>query len=139
MLGTGRRPYEGVQEVETLYTISVHLNERDIFNTTEPEDRNIYYKIREELKRELDPEDWPSRELSSTPRLADVSFVIYGDLPDYGAGLAIIPSLKDMGFSGMWVSEGSQGASLLIFYPETDAEIVREERMSYRDRLDGIF
>jgi len=139
LVGTGRKPYDDVEEVKTLYTIGVNLDEVDIFNTTEPEDRRLYYKIREDLKKELDWEDWPSRDLQSTPRLRDASLVICGDLPDYGAGIFIRKYLKEMGFRGMWVAEGSQGASLLLFYTKYDAEIIRAECLECGDLFDALF
>lgn len=121
---SGRRPRATVLDKKTIYTFDVNINQEDIFDTRYPEHENAYQEIRNELKKILDPEDWPSKRLVATPSLPDSTMNTSGYFPDFGSGLEIVTEFKNRGFRALWVSEGSQGASLGLFYPEEDAEIV---------------
>ena len=124
LLSSGQRPKKmAVKDQKTIYTFNIDLPEEVVFDTRKPEHRKLYYQIRNELKEELEPEDWPSKDLMFTPDLPDSDVSTYGQFPDFGSGLNIRSKLKELGFRAMWVSEGSQGASLGLFYPQ-DAELL---------------
>lgn len=121
---SGKRPKNReVFNQKTIYTLVVILPENAIFDTRKPEHHQLYSEIRNQIKLETDPEDWPSRDLIATPDLPDSPISTAGFYPDFGSGLNIIPKLQEYGFRALWVSEGSQGASLGLFYPE-DAKII---------------
>jgi len=124
---SGRRPqlFE-VEDQKTIYTLRITTLPHEIFDTRNDEHQQLYTEIRDELKYELDPEDWPSRDLTATPNIPDSPISLGGYFPDFGSGLNIIPKLQELGFRALWVSEGSQGASLGLFYSE-DAEIISTE------------
>jgi len=123
LFASGRRPKNArVEDRKTVYTIDFDIDPSEIFDTRNPEHKELYGEIRAELKQVLDPDDWPSRELSATPLMPDSSEPIFGFFPDFGSGLNIVPTLKELGFRAILVSEGSQGVSLGLFYPE-DARI----------------
>ena len=121
---SGKRPKKRrVINQKTIYTLKVNLSKDVIFDTRRPEHQRLYREIRSQLKLEIESEDWPSKDLMLTPDLPDSSLSTAGFYPDFGSGLNIIPSLQERGFRALWVSEGSQGASLGLFYPE-DAVII---------------
>ncbi len=125
-IASGRRPAGVTGSTPSIYEVEVDLEPDEVFDTRRPEHQALYEEIRQEIKRRFpnDRDEWIDRDLIRTP--SDVPGWS-GHYPGYGTGLALIPYLKDRGFAGLLLSEGSQGASLLVFdRPGERAKIIRD-------------
>jgi len=121
LLGSGRKPKQHHLEKPTVYTVKLGIEADEIFDTRKPEHHEMYKKLRRHIAS-LDPEDNLGN-LARTPALQDCNLQIAGDFPSFGAAHMLKSHLMPLGFRGVWISEGSQGASLALFNP-LDAKIL---------------
>lgn len=129
LLASGKKPSKQVEARPVIYKVELKLEEDDIFDTRKPEHRKLYKDIGKKL-REEDEEDYLEA-LMMTPWLPNCSLEVVGELPSFGAVHKIKKYLKDLNFRAAWISEGSQGASLAVFYPE-DA-VILETKLNLED------
>jgi hypothetical protein len=85
----------------------IRCSPHKLFDLRKPDSQEVYDRIRQEH---------PDEEL---PKLSSEGLIMrHTGLPSYGNIGGLKLPLRQLGYDGMWVDEGSQGISLAIFNPE---------------------
>ncbi|MDP2683465.1 MAG: hypothetical protein Q8P20_00250 [bacterium] len=105
----------------TVYSIKLLFDNDYIFDTRKPDHLEIFNEISQNSKSAEAPDD-----IIRTKDLMKSSGSLPGLFPSYSIALLaeILPSL---GFKGCFISEGSEGTSLLIFNRKNDIEIINKQ------------
>ena len=113
LIQSGKKP-EGAKIGPTILEVDVTLATGSIFNTAREPDRTLYTRLVRQARAALPDDDWPSGQLMVT-YLDEYTSVL---LPPWSDVKTLMPYIIDEGFRAAWVSEGSQGASLVVHHPQ---------------------
>jgi hypothetical protein len=124
LIMTGTKPDADATGEPTVYKVGLRFDEDRIFDTRRDDHMALYLQIAKEARKE-DPDTSIRKSELWSVRPARGSNVS-GTFPSYGQVYELLPRLAQRGFLASYVAEGGhQGASLAVWRPQENAEILR--------------
>jgi hypothetical protein len=122
LMGSGTKPRDA-NESKGLYSIRLLFNETQIFDLRIQEHKDLFLSYVHKSEGEIRKSDVMSVHSAHGSNLRGV-------FPSFGVVRELSQFLLEDGFQAMIVAEGSQGASLAVFNPQENLEIIKVEKLT---------
>lgn len=128
LLGAAKRPRQAAfTEEPTLYTIRLLFEFDKVLDTRKAEHLTLFKEIVEESRRVRPALPLSTDDLIRVPAAPGSAFS--GTFPSYGSTVLLLRLLQPHNIVASIIAEGSQGASLAVWMPQSHLEIVSSEPM----------